>query len=275
MRAVLDYLDRLLTGRLRVLSVQTHRFRAGQALAEGVAESDRLILARSGTLPYRVEGLGFALRRGMMLLVPAGTRRSWRVPPRHSFEMSWVVFEPAARLELPLSHLLLPRCDLLLEAAAFERLFQWQAAAGRRHSLRMEGELKAVLARFLSQCAEQGAQEARNEPFRPGFSSGAAGRAMAYLSKNFREPDALLGLPERCGLSANHFRLVFKRAVGMSARAYLTALRMKAARVYLQETGMAIKEIAQAVGYRDALYFSRHYRAYWKAAPTKDRVFRP
>lgn len=275
MRAVLDYLDRILTGRLRVLSVQTHRFRAGQALPEGVAESDRLILARAGALPYRVEGRGFALKRGMMLLVPAGTRRSWRVPPRHSFEMSWVVFEPAARLELPLSHLLLPRCDLALEAAAFERLFQFQAAAGRRHSLRTEGELKAVLARFLAQCAERGAKESGSEAPRPGFASGAAGRAMAHLSRSFRDPDALRGLPERCGLSANHFRLVFKRAVGMSARAYLTSLRMKAARVYLQETGMAIKEIAQSVGYRDPLYFSRHYRLFWKAPPTRDRVFRP
>ena len=74
------------------------------------------------------------------------------------------------------------------------------------------------------------------------------------------------------GLSAGYFRTAFRRLTGMSARAYLTAQRMRAARFYLRETSMSIKEIAAACGYQDALYFSRHYKEYWRHAPSAERT---
>ena len=49
---------------------------------------------------------------------------------------------------------------------------------------------------------------------------------------------------------------MFKAMSGLSLRAYINALRIRDAVVYLENTDMPISEIAYTLGYEDSKYFS-------------------
>jgi len=63
--------------------------------------------------------------------------------------------------------------------------------------------------------------------------------ALAWLGEHFSHADALEGLPERVGLSANHFRLLFRRHVSVSPRGNLSALSMRAEERRPAKAGLA------------------------------------
>ena len=67
-------------------------------------------------------------------------------------------------------------------------------------------------------------------------------------------------MARRCGLSAPQFNRRFKRAFGTSARQYILHERVARAATLLRETELSIKEIAEALGYRDIFYFYRQFR---------------
>lgn len=276
MSPALEYLRRLLQTRLDVMHAQALACGDGFRTAELVVPTPRLLLARAGAARYAVEGRTFRFAAGMLLWVPAGVKRGWHVPRDGRFSMAWVEYAaqglgPAPRLE---PYLLRRSADADLDAASLARLQDLATRGGA--ALQAEGELKALLARFFSGFGARVRRAGKESAIRRG-GAGAQGieRAVAWLGEHFREPDALEGLPDRADLSANHFRLLFKRQTGLSAQRYLLTLRMRAARSFLQETDLAVKQVAQAVGYRDPLYFSRLYRGFWKRWPTEDRVFSP
>ncbi|MBI3831080.1 MAG: helix-turn-helix domain-containing protein [Planctomycetes bacterium] len=274
MYPALTHLERLLRTRLWIANVQVHAYADGFRIGAAIVPTPRLLLARAGSARYTVEGRAFAFRRGDMLFVPARTKRSWRVPAGGRFSVAWIEFTADHEAEFGGPHLLRRNCDLRLEAASIERLRRRHVLNDSRNALLAEGELKAVLARFFVHAEGPAAGRTAERAGRT-FGEQAILKAMDWLGRHYAEPDALDGLPERVGLSPNHFRLLFRRHFGLSAQRCLTALRMRAARAMLQETARPVKEVARATGYRDPLFFSRHYRAFWKRSPARDRAFSP
>lgn len=274
MNPALPYLERLLRTRLWIANVQVHAYSGGFRIGDAIVPTPRLLLAREGSARYTIEGRAFAFWRGDMLFVPARTKRSWRVPAGQRFSVAWVEFTAEGEAELGGPHLLRRNADLRLETASIERLRRRHILNDSRSALLAEGELKAILARFFVH-AESPASSRTPEREGRTFGEQAILKAMDWLGRHYAEPDALDGLAERVSLSPNHFRLLFRRHFGISAQRCLTALRMRAARAMLQESARPVKEVAQACGYRDPLFFSRHYRAFWKRSPAQDRSFSP
>ena len=50
---------------------------------------------------------------------------------------------------------------------------------------------------------------------------------------------------------------------------YIVSLRVNAAKGYLENTNKSISEISDAVGYENALYFSRLFKKYTGMTPTE------
>jgi len=74
-------------------------------------------------------------------------------------------------------------------------------------------------------------------------------------------------IAEGAGMSLSTFRRHWLEQVGDTPARFLTRLRMEEAARQLVTTGRPIKEIAQRVGYPDALHFSRVFRNCYKASP--------
>ncbi len=244
-------------------------YRPGFSLHNRILPLPRLILIRSGTVDYRLDEKQWRFMSGDMMLVPAYASRGWIADGNEPLTLSWFQYnaQPAGE-ELP--GLLWSRSTAPeSEAAAMERIGEIHAMYPEGHSLEAEGEMKAMLARFLVRAAppEAAGPTASN----PHQSELAVADAARWLVRHYASADAIAEAIRRSRLSANHFRLVFKQRMGVSPHRHLTQLRMRAARFHLHETQESVKEVAMRVGYSDAFHFSRTYRQFWGHPPTQDR----
>lgn len=86
--------------------------------------------------------------------------------------------------------------------------------------------------------------------------------------------DHAWGLPELCrqtGLTRFHLVRLFRRQLGSPPMAWLNRRRVEHAAVLLLTTDLAMAEVAKRVGWADANYFSRRFRAAFATSP---RVYR-
>ncbi|MEM6822971.1 MAG: helix-turn-helix transcriptional regulator, partial [Verrucomicrobiota bacterium] len=85
------------------------------------------------------------------------------------------------------------------------------------------------------------------------------------------DPEAFSRLQKQVHLNAIYFRRSFKQITGLAPTDYLLRLRMREARLLLNQNSETVKEVAEAVGFRDPLYFSKQYRKFWGHPPGEDR----
>ena len=98
------------------------------------------------------------------------------------------------------------------------------------------------------------------------------GRARAFLSRRYADPNLMLqDVAGEVGMSQSHFSTVFAQETGITFTQYLTALRIGKARELLSATRMRSSEIATAVGYNDAHYFSYLFKKQTGMTPSEYR----
>lgn len=73
-------------------------------------------------------------------------------------------------------------------------------------------------------------------------------------------------------LSPSRFSAVFREAVGLAPIDYLVKLRMQRARQLLPDRAFSVAQIAAQVGYDDAFYFSRLFKAHYGFSPRAYRA---
>ena len=99
-----------------------------------------------------------------------------------------------------------------------------------------------------------------------------ADRICRYLSAHKNEPFSAEGLEANFFLSYKHMAAVFKREKGITMQQYHNSLRMQQAGYMLTSTLLSIGEIAEALGFADALYFSRCFHRFHGNSPTEYRA---
>lgn len=105
-----------------------------------------------------------------------------------------------------------------------------------------------------------------------GLGQTPVGRARVYLSRCFANPNLMLqDVAGEVGMSQSHFSTVFAQETGITFTQYLTALRINKAKELLAATAMRSSEIANAVGYNDAHYFSYLFKKQTGFTPSEYR----
>lgn len=95
--------------------------------------------------------------------------------------------------------------------------------------------------------------------------------AVRWLTLQYHMPVAIGDMAAQLGYHRTHFTKLFKRYTGMSPLQYLTSIRMEHAKTLLNEP-LSVQEVAAAVGYADALYFSRQFKKWHGCAPEHFRA---
>jgi AraC-like DNA-binding protein len=119
----------------------------------------------------------------------------------------------------------------------------------------------SLLAQLAADVVAGGPQ--RTEPVR---------QAQDYLRRNFAKPLSVAELARTAGLSPSHFSALFRAATGGGVVEYTKRLRMARARELLITSSRGVADIAEAVGYTDAFYFSRQFRTVHGCTPTAYRA---
>lgn len=94
-------------------------------------------------------------------------------------------------------------------------------------------------------------------------------RIEKYIQLHYKENFSLNDVAEEVRLNRSYLCRLFKHHTGMSIFEYLTQLRMKKAARKLGEGKHYVKEVAQQVGYADALYFTRVFKKHYGISPTE------
>jgi AraC-like DNA-binding protein len=108
-------------------------------------------------------------------------------------------------------------------------------------------------------------------PRAPSTASETAQIIVRYLQDNFSRRTEVRDVASQVHLSERHVSRLFRQATGTSILDYLTRLRMETAARMLLENELSIKQIARAVGYPDAHYFTTLFGRWMKATPAAYR----
>ncbi len=143
----------------------------------------------------------------------------------------------------------------------FENMIYHHSVCTDQGQIAAEGDLMRLLS-LLSE--EDGAQQAV-------LHSSAVEGMLAYIHANWQRTVAVADVAKKVCLSESRTAHLFRAAIGKGIHQYVMELRIATAKELLQSTDMSICEIGEMVGFQDALYFSRAFKAATQLSP---RAFR-
>ncbi len=96
--------------------------------------------------------------------------------------------------------------------------------------------------------------------------------AKSYIQQHYDDANiSLNSVAASVNLSPNHFSSIFSQEMGKTFVEYLTSVRMEKAKELLRTSSMKSAEIAYAVGYKDAHYFSYLFKKNQDCTPKEYR----
>ncbi len=92
--------------------------------------------------------------------------------------------------------------------------------------------------------------------------------ALELMTANLKEPLPLSRIARRVGLSVAHLSHLFKMEIGQPPGSHHMKLRMEKAAELLADPTLSVKEIMDAVGFRDKSDFVRSFKKAYGVAPS-------
>jgi len=96
-------------------------------------------------------------------------------------------------------------------------------------------------------------------------------RAIAYIKQNYHNRITLQDVADHVFLSLSYFSKVFKEETGQAPGAFLTAIRIDAAKKRLRDPAVSIVEIPVLVGFESQSYFTRVFKKTTGCTPGRFR----
>lgn len=127
-----------------------------------------------------------------------------------------------------------------------------ESVTEKKETISTESGAKEYLCRIIAT-----AIEVRDSISRDKNSRRVSNVIIKYIEENYANEDLNLNMvAEHMNFSPNHLSAIFSQETGQTLIKYLTDLRIKKAKELLKCTSMRASEICEAVGYKDAHYFS-------------------
>jgi AraC family transcriptional regulator, arabinose operon regulatory protein len=93
--------------------------------------------------------------------------------------------------------------------------------------------------------------------------------ALQWMHDHAHKPLTISDVATYIGFSTAHFRALFRQAVGVSPKQYLTALRLQASKCLLMHAERTVTEVAQLAGFNSPQEFSKVFRHFTGLTPSE------
>ncbi|MCH8475064.1 MAG: AraC family transcriptional regulator [Opitutales bacterium] len=243
--------------KIQLLWIARFDYRGGLRVEEHQHSFHQGVLILRGEAEARINGEKVNLHAGQFVWIPSGFSHSWVVPAEgflETLDMKFSLPQQAAK-GFPTSPQTEDRADLI-------PLFSGLLATAQAGGANLEARCALVLQALLGQW-----QEARetNVPFLPGESiEGIFPSLVAALRQNFaRTPAKKWTSAEIASAMGYSYRRVSQLCVqtsGLTPLALLKEERVRQAKELLCFGEIAIKEIADRVGFESVHHFTRIFR---------------
>jgi AraC family transcriptional regulator, transcriptional activator of pobA len=242
-----------------------------------------LLYLERGEHVVRVDGRGRALAAGDAFVIAPGVAVTPGEPHEHRVPGMWMVFFPVDAVDPGAATSLVSwrTHPLLSPFGANPRSGAQRLHVPPQDRAAWVGDLRA-LDTELRERRDGYAEAARAHltlllvrlgRLHPG-TGGAAGvdpvlaAVLDVIEDRYREPISLRDVADAVGLTPGHLTTVVRRRTGRTVQQWITERRMREARRLLVDTALPVGEIAHRVGYREAGYFVRRFRAAHDVTPT-------
>ncbi len=229
-----------------------------------------IIMLTAGELALHLNGNWYRLAHSRPQFLLAGTRHSEHyLCPQTSYHLFWLTVTPHGlnlhrTMYLPNEgyrqspkrfHLFPPRARALWEC-----IRNPQVDNPRSHYL-------------LMQCLDDSLQEEQDSS--GNYHADVVEQVRKYLEEYYSQPISLRELGEMTHYSPGHPNCIFRKTLGLPIYRYLCRVRMSQAAKLLVAGNVTVREVANAVGIPDQLYFSRCFRQYLGISPSACRRIKP
>ncbi len=92
--------------------------------------------------------------------------------------------------------------------------------------------------------------------------------AKNYIETNYAKKITVSDLTDKLGISQPYLFRLFMDAFGKSPKQYINDYRLTQAKILLTQTDMTVSQVAKAVGYDDALAFSKFFSTHEGMSPS-------
>ena len=239
----------------------------------------KLYIPAAGTASIGTDNGSCSLVAGRVYFISGFRLKTQRCP--HRLDVHWVHFMPESLYLQYLLDQVAPvqhwsREDDLWSPAACEELTRMFPPYGGRiqspredpsptAECRIQGLLLVTVARLL------GTLDARTlESFHPKYH--LLKPALDYMQAHYQQNPSLRDVAARVNLAPNYFHRTFTALFKISPFNYMLNQRLNKARHLLSSTSLSVKEIAEATGYDNPLYFSRVFTSQLDISPSRYRA---
>ena len=252
---------------LSVCEAGLDRYVPGQSRDLGIQRCFLLCYVVSGYGTYILDGRCYPIRTGHLFAAPPAARVFCEAEREESLEY-WRLGIAGSEAAAVLSKTGFFQGTPVLKIH-FGRLFRQYAEAihaARGDSLRSREEMLGYAYLLLAKISE----ETGTEEFLTRENS--ASRGARFIEQNYMNPITVREIAAAVGVSRSWLYRAFLETFGVSPAVYLRSRRLTCAAKLLTDTKMNISRVAGAVGYQDALYFSKAFSAHYGLSPSAYRA---
>ncbi|MFY0664407.1 MAG: arabinose operon transcriptional regulator AraC [Natronospirillum sp.] len=212
------------------------------------------------------------VKTGDMMLIPAGACHDYgRHPDYHEWYHRWVYFRPRATWSEWLNWSRITRKIGFMTIESQERfnlidqLFLSIDQTAKNDCMLSEELSLNLLEQILIRCRKFD----QNRPQAP--LDARIHKVCQFINDNLSKELTIFDLAKVACMSASRFSHLFRNQMGVPVRQWIEDQRISLARQLLVTTDLAVNQVAQYLGYQDALYFSRVFRKNLGLSPSDFR----
>ena len=234
----------------------------------------RLYYLYYGDVSIKTDKKQFPLKSGQLIIFPPNTPFTYEKLNKGKTEFLWLNFTGLEAKDLIKSVFLQVNTPIdvgipLYVFEAFETLYAEYETRTPFFDTALTYKLMHIMVLF-DRAATRFDSTLNIQP-KGAINLGLLTTSLAYINNNYTENITTEALADMEHMSVSHFRRLFKTKTGMTPTQYITIVRLKFAEELLRKTDKNIKQIAEAVGYDNQLYFSKLFTRQFGKSPKSFR----
>lgn len=244
----------------------------GHRFGPGMRDTYILHFISDGTGVFRCDGKTYELSRGDVFLIKPDTEVYYEADGSNPWSYLWVGFY-GIKAESYLASAGLKGVQVTSRCENIPLIFSFiQQMIMCRHltlanELRRESALLQIFSVLMEEYKERLPKEERYDyPYQI-----YVDQALDYIQHNFKSNIKINDLASYIGIDRSYLTSIFKSVMKLSPQEYLLHYRMEQSMQLLKNTDKKISDIAECVGYHDALNFSKMFKKFNGVSPKEYR----
>lgn len=216
------------------------------------------IIKIKGHTDYVIKGETIGISEGEMIFLPKGSCYEYRSDPTNENTYTSINFQADLKNPEISVYSIADFYDVDFLYQSFSEFWRFGNSSDKYKCLSVFYDLVSYILKIESMESSQKRKSNLIEP------------AVEYLKKHIYDSDFKIEKLHRlCGISDTYFRKIFMLRFNMTPQEYIIVKRISHAKAILESGDFdSIREVSEAVGYSDPLYFSKVFKKIYGCSPS-------